>query len=190
MPNAYGNSNNWEPTLSSMSCPSPADSRTVGRSARQLPDAEIGKLQSIVPGSGPAREDDPAGRRRSHCRAIRTSSTGPSIRSGNSGSAASPAGCETRFLDVYGARASFEPWERNLQHRLFDAYAAEVARVDQNGDGSHFRSEETSTRRPTASPTKRVLPVADRFRALRRDARESTTGCWRRASRPASGPGC
>ncbi|HYR92989.1 MAG TPA: hypothetical protein VEP48_02195, partial [Methylomirabilota bacterium] len=23
----------------------------------------------------------------------------------------------------------------NLQHRLFDAYAAEVARVDQNGDG-------------------------------------------------------
>jgi hypothetical protein len=31
--------------------------------------------------------------------------------------------------------ASFEPQVRNLQQRLFDAYAAEVARVDQNGDG-------------------------------------------------------
>jgi hypothetical protein len=32
-------------------------------------------------------------------------------------------------------RASFEPDERNLPRRLFDAYAVEVARVDQNGDG-------------------------------------------------------
>jgi hypothetical protein len=39
------------------------------------------------------------------------------------------------FLDVYLRRASFEPWVKNLQRRLFDAYAAEVARVDQNGDG-------------------------------------------------------
>jgi hypothetical protein len=38
-------------------------------------------------------------------------------------------------LDVYLRRASFEPHVRNLQQRLFDAYAAEVARVDQNGDG-------------------------------------------------------
>jgi hypothetical protein len=39
------------------------------------------------------------------------------------------------FLDVYERLASFEPEVRNLQRRLFDAYAAEVARVDQNGDG-------------------------------------------------------
>ena len=39
------------------------------------------------------------------------------------------------FLDVYERRASFEPGVQNLQRRLFDAYAAEVARVDQNGDG-------------------------------------------------------
>ena len=39
------------------------------------------------------------------------------------------------YLDVYVRRASFEPRVRNLQRRLFDAYAAEVARVDQNGDG-------------------------------------------------------
>jgi hypothetical protein len=39
------------------------------------------------------------------------------------------------YLDVYVRRASFEPQVRNLQRRLFDAYAAEVARVDQNDDG-------------------------------------------------------
>src|SRR5438445_7639495 len=32
-------------------------------------------------------------------------------------------------------RASFEPRVKSLQQRLFDAYAAEVARVDQNHDG-------------------------------------------------------
>src|SRR5262249_44721288 len=39
------------------------------------------------------------------------------------------------LLDVYARRASFEPTVTNLQRRLFDAYAAEVARVDQNHDG-------------------------------------------------------
>ena len=36
---------------------------------------------------------------------------------------------------MYERRASFEPGTKNLQRRLFDAYAAEVARVDTNGDG-------------------------------------------------------
>jgi len=39
------------------------------------------------------------------------------------------------FLDVYERLASFEPSNHNLQRRLFDAYAAEVARVDKNHDG-------------------------------------------------------
>ena len=39
------------------------------------------------------------------------------------------------YLDVYERLASFEPRVKNLQKRLFDAYAAEVARVDSNGDG-------------------------------------------------------
>src|SRR5947207_11991514 len=39
------------------------------------------------------------------------------------------------FLDVYARPASFAPGTRNLTERLFQAYAAEVARVDQNGDG-------------------------------------------------------
>src|SRR5439155_26087053 len=39
------------------------------------------------------------------------------------------------FLDVYARPASFEPSTTNLERRLNDAYADEVARVDQNGDG-------------------------------------------------------
>ena len=39
------------------------------------------------------------------------------------------------YLDVYERRASFEPHVTNLQKRLFDAYATEVARVDSDNDG-------------------------------------------------------
>jgi hypothetical protein len=39
------------------------------------------------------------------------------------------------YLDVYERLASFEPEVKKLEHRLNDAYAAEVARVDLNGDG-------------------------------------------------------
>jgi hypothetical protein len=39
------------------------------------------------------------------------------------------------LLDVYVRVASFEPGVTDPKQRLFDAYAAEVARVDQNGDG-------------------------------------------------------
>src|SRR6202008_2247169 len=39
------------------------------------------------------------------------------------------------YLDVYERPASFEPSVTDLQRRLFDAYAAEVARVDTNHDG-------------------------------------------------------
>jgi hypothetical protein len=39
------------------------------------------------------------------------------------------------LLDVYVRRMSFEPNVGDLVQRLFDAYAAEVARVDENGDG-------------------------------------------------------
>jgi len=39
------------------------------------------------------------------------------------------------FLDVYERLTSFEPGVTDFKQRLFDAYAAEVARVDTNGDG-------------------------------------------------------
>src|SRR5437899_2895697 len=39
------------------------------------------------------------------------------------------------FLDVYERLASFETDVKDFNKRLFDAYAFEVSRVDQNGDG-------------------------------------------------------
>ncbi len=39
------------------------------------------------------------------------------------------------LLDVYVRVKSFEPGQSSIAERLFDAYAAEVARVDENGDG-------------------------------------------------------
>jgi hypothetical protein len=39
------------------------------------------------------------------------------------------------YLDVFERLASFEPGVHNLDKRLYDAYAAEVARVDQDHDG-------------------------------------------------------
>jgi hypothetical protein len=39
------------------------------------------------------------------------------------------------LLDAYVRKASFEPRVTSLRQRIFDAYVAEVARVDQNGDG-------------------------------------------------------
>src|SRR6266436_7099638 len=101
-------------------------------------DGEIGALQSIVPGSGPAGvknspithgdnpnlprdpdkfDGDIDAQREFRQRGI-------------------PSGLANEiFLDVYERFASFEPQVTNLTRRLNDAYAAEVARVDQNGDG-------------------------------------------------------
>jgi len=101
-------------------------------------DGEIGALQSIVPGSGPAGvknspvtlgdnpnlprdpdkfDGDIDAQREFRQRGI-------------------PSGLANEiFLDVYERLASFEPRVTNLTKRLNDAYAAEVARVDQNGDG-------------------------------------------------------
>jgi len=47
-----------------------------------------------------------------------------------------PSGLATEvLLDVYERPASFEPTVTDLKQRLFDAYKAEVARVDANHDG-------------------------------------------------------
>jgi hypothetical protein len=101
-------------------------------------DGEIGKIQSIVPGSGP--------------RGIRNSPVlfgdnptlprDPDKFDGDIDAQREfryrniPSGLAHEiFLDVYERLASFEPENRNLQRRLFDAYAFEVARVDSDGDG-------------------------------------------------------
>ena len=58
------------------------------------------------------------------------------MRSVNSGSGVFRVGLPMKCIfDVYARPVSFEPSVKNLQRRLFDAYAAEVARVDTNHDG-------------------------------------------------------
>ena len=116
----------------------------IGAPPDAFQDGEIGKLQSIVPGSGPAgvknkpqvygdnpnRPRDPDlfdadvdAQREFRQRFI-------------------PSGLANEILlDVYARPVSFEPRTKNLPERLFKAYAAEVARVDQNGDGVISASE-------------------------------------------------
>jgi hypothetical protein len=112
-----------------------------GLPADTFEDGEIGKLQSIVPGPGPA-----GGQNNPVLLGDNPSETG-TPRDPDKFDAGVDSQREFRerfipsglaneiFLDVYERRASFEPSVKNLDQRLFDAYAAEVARVDSNGDG-------------------------------------------------------
>jgi hypothetical protein len=111
---------------------------TVGGIPEAFSDGEIGKRQSIVPGSGPRGitndptvvGDDP-NLPRDPDKFDGTVDAQREFRQRGL-----PSGLAREiFLDVYERLASFEPGVQNLQRRLFDAYAAEVARVDQNGDG-------------------------------------------------------
>jgi hypothetical protein len=109
-----------------------------GKAADSFQDGEIGKLQSIVPGSGPRGiNNDP--------RVVGDNPNLPRDPDKFDGTVDSqrefrergvPSGLAAEiYLDVYERPASFEPNVKNLQQRLFDAYAAEVRRVDTNGDG-------------------------------------------------------
>ena len=101
-------------------------------------DGEIGGLQSIVPGSGPAGvQNDPRvfgdnpGLPRDPDKFDGDVNAQREFRFRNI-----PSGLANEvYLDVYARWASFEPHVTSLQRRLFDAYAAEVARVDSDGDG-------------------------------------------------------
>ena len=101
-------------------------------------DGEIGKQTSIVPGSGPSGiKNKPT--------AVGDNPDLPRDPDKFDGDVDSqrefrqrgiPSGLANEvFLDVYERLASFEPGQKNLQRRLFDAYAKEVARVDTNHDG-------------------------------------------------------
>ena len=127
-----------------------------GKNPDAFQDGEIGKLQSIVPGSGP-----------------RGISNDPQVMGDNPNLPRDPdkfdgdvdAQREFRergvpsglanemFLDVYARPVSFEPGVKNLQRRVFDAYAAEVARVDVNHDGIISRPKGTRTLHRTGLPT-------------------------------------
>jgi hypothetical protein len=103
-----------------------------------LADGEIGKLQSIVPGSGPSgvqnRAKDVGDNPNLPRDPDKFDGTVDAQREFRERGVPSGLAHEI-FLDVYERLASFEPDVKRLERRLNDAYAAEVARVDQNGDG-------------------------------------------------------
>src|SRR5437773_6204649 len=107
---------------------------------------QIGALQSIMPGPGPSGGEDDAiryGDNPNNQGVIQASGPrDPDKFDADDDSQREfrqrfiPSGMANEiFLDVYERLASFEPDVREFGKRLFDAYAAEVARVDQNGDG-------------------------------------------------------
>jgi hypothetical protein len=107
---------------------------------------QVGALQSIVPGSGPRGvKNDPVRYGDNPNTAGVIQGSGPrdpdkfdadDDRQREFRERFIPSGLTNEiFLDVYERLASFEPDVKDFNKRLFDAYAFEVARVDQNGDG-------------------------------------------------------
>ena len=107
---------------------------------------QVGALQSIVPGSGPnGIKNDPVAYGDNPNNKGVLQASGP--RDPDKFDADDDSQREFRqrfipsglaneiFLDVYERRTSFEPGVTDFDTRLFDAYAAEVARVDVNHDG-------------------------------------------------------
>jgi hypothetical protein len=103
-----------------------------------LSDGEIGKLQSIVPGSGPSgvnnRAKDVGDNPNLPRDPDKFDGTVDAQREFRQRGVPSGLAHEI-YLDVYERLASFEPDVKKLERRLNDAYASEVARVDLNGDG-------------------------------------------------------
>jgi hypothetical protein len=109
-----------------------------GQAADAFQDGEIGKLESIVPGPGPSGEENEP-------QVVGDNPNLPRDPDKFDGDVDAqrefrqrgvPSGLANEILlDVYERPASFEPQVRNLQQRLFDAYAAEVKRVSGNDDG-------------------------------------------------------
>ena len=109
-----------------------------GQPADAFQDGEVGTCPSVVPGPGPRGKqnkpsvvgDDPNRPR------------DPDLFDADVDSQREfrqrfiPSGLANEILlDVYARPASFEQNSNNLTERLYKAYAAEVARVDSNGDG-------------------------------------------------------
>ncbi len=108
---------------------------------------QIGALQSIIPGSGPSGvKNDPVTYGDNPNTKGVLQGTGPRDPDKFDGDDDTqrefrmrfiPSGLANEiFLDVFQRLASFEPGVTDFKQRLFDAYAAEVARVDANGDGA------------------------------------------------------
>jgi hypothetical protein len=109
-----------------------------GQAPDAFQDGEIGKLQSIVPGPGPSGEDNKPQEVGDNPNLPRDPDKfdGDVEAQREFRERGVPSGLANEiYLDVYERLASFEPQVRNLQHRLFDSYAAEVKRVSGNDEG-------------------------------------------------------
>ena len=111
-----------------------------GQAPDTFEDGEIASLLSIVPGPGPAgKQNKPV-----------TVGDNPNLPRDPDKFDADPGFDNQRefrergvpsglaneiFLDVYERPASFQPHEKNLERRLFEAYEDEVQRVDPNDHG-------------------------------------------------------
>lgn len=107
---------------------------------------QLGALQSIIPGSGPSGvKNDPVRYGDNPNTTGVLQASGPRDPDKFDADIDSQREFRQRFipsglakeilLDVYERVTSFEPGVADFKQRLFDAYAAEVARVDPNGDG-------------------------------------------------------
>lgn len=107
---------------------------------------QIGALSSLIPGSGPSGvKNDPVRYGDDPHTKGQVSGVGPRDPDRFDGDDDAqrefrmrfiPSGLANEiFLDAYERLASFEPGVTDFEKRLFDAYAMEVARVDQDGDG-------------------------------------------------------
>jgi hypothetical protein len=67
------------------------------------------------------------------------------------------------LLDAYVRLASFEPGVTDLNQRIFDAYAAEVARIDENGDGVLAFEEADEEDESDGLPNERLYIPATMF---------------------------
>ena len=139
----------------------------------EIPDAftdgEIGKLQSIVPGSGPRGvKNDPA--------VVGDNPNLPRDPDKFDGDIDAqrefrqrtiPSGLAKEiFLDVYERRASLS-LTKNLQRRLFDAYVAKSREWTQTATVLSPRLKAISTRRRTASTTTNVCSFRRRCSTAR-----------------------
>jgi hypothetical protein len=106
---------------------------------------QIGALSSLIPGSGPSGvKNDPRayGDNPNNAGAMGSGPRDPDKFDADVDAQREfrqrfiPSGLAKEiYLDVYQRVASFEPAVTDFRQRLFDAYAAEVARVDTNHDG-------------------------------------------------------
>ena len=143
---------------------------------------QVGKLQSIVPGSGPnGVKNDPVsyGDNPNNTGVIQASGPrDPDKFDADDDSQREfrqrfiPSGLANEiFLDVYERLVSFDFGIDDFNTRLFDAYAAEVARIDTNGDGvvSAFEGDVDSASDGFADNTRLFIPATqfERFAVTR-----------------------